>query len=172
MILVPTDAGGDTQPRKATKPETLLAAALRRRGIVFSVNVNPDPSLRREVDVFIEPVRLAVFVDGCFWHGCPIHTRDTKSNTKWWRKKIDANRARDIRTTADLVTKGFQVLRIWEHEDPESAAARIIERVAIVTTSESPANAAPATRRLESLSVEATDAGEGRTALVAETAAS
>jgi DNA mismatch endonuclease (patch repair protein) len=87
--------------------------------------VKPFKDLRREVDIHFGPAKVAIFVDGCFWHGCAKHRRATKSNTKWWADKIAANRARDTATTRALTRRGYKVVRVWEHEDPEKAAARI-----------------------------------------------
>jgi DNA mismatch endonuclease, patch repair protein len=68
----------------------------------------PDFVFRRQ--------RLCVFVDGCFWHGCPRHATQPKANADFWRKKIEANRARDRRVTRELRAAGWRVLRVWEHE--------------------------------------------------------
>lgn len=113
------------QPRKGTKPETLLFDALEARGIHFDRNVRPVESIRREADGCLRPEKIAVFVNGCFWHGCAEHSRPTKSNTLWWREKIDRNRVRDAETDRILNDAGWQIERVWEHEHPEEAAARI-----------------------------------------------
>lgn len=117
------------QPRQGTKPEARLFEELAERGIVFERNVKPVEGLRREVDGCLEAEKVAVFVDGCFWHGCPVHSRPTKSNTLWWREKIDKNKARDVETGETLGALGWLVLRVWEHEDPAGAAARVEEAV-------------------------------------------
>jgi DNA mismatch endonuclease (patch repair protein) len=70
-----------------------------------------------------------VFVDGCFWHGCPKHGTQPKSNARWWAEKIDSNAKRDRDTDQSLALNGWTVLRVWEHEAPETAAARIAEAV-------------------------------------------
>jgi DNA mismatch endonuclease (patch repair protein) len=70
-------------------------------------------------------LKVAVFVDGCFWHGCPVHGTWPKANSDWWRAKIEANRLRDSDTDRRLSEMGWRVVRIWEHEDPEQAALRI-----------------------------------------------
>ncbi|MHB1846729.1 MAG: DNA (cytosine-5-)-methyltransferase [Deltaproteobacteria bacterium] len=118
------------QPRQRTKPENRLFDALEERGIVFERNQKPVENLRREVDGCLAVEKVAVFVDGCFWHGCPVHSRPTKSNTQWWREKIDRNKARDLDTDATLLALGWLVVRVWEHEDPVEAATRVEKAVA------------------------------------------
>jgi len=113
------------QRRSGTRPENRVFAALTSSGLEFVRNVKPIDGLRREVDGCLLEERVAVFVDGCFWHGCPTHSRPTKSNTLWWREKIDANRVRDQDTDTVLRDEGWLVERIWEHEDPEKAAIRV-----------------------------------------------
>jgi DNA (cytosine-5)-methyltransferase 1 len=114
------------QPRTNTKPETQLRKQLHAAGLRYRINEKPLEGLRRTADIVFTSRRLAVFVDGCFWHGCPEHARDTKSNTKWWAKKISANKERDVDTTLQLEGAGWTVMRIWEHEDPVDAAERVI----------------------------------------------
>ncbi len=84
-------------------------------------------SSRRTIDITFPRPRVAVFVDGCFWHGCPIHGTSPKNNAAWWRAKIDANIARDRDTDSRLREAGWIVIRIWEHEDIEAAADRVEE---------------------------------------------
>jgi DNA mismatch endonuclease (patch repair protein) len=74
--------------------------------------------------------RVAVFVDGCFWHGCPDHGTIPKANTAWWREKIRANAARDADTIERLQGAGWLAVRVWEHERPELASERVAEEVA------------------------------------------
>lgn len=75
------------------------------------------------------PVKVAVFVDGCFWHGCPIHASWPKNNAEFWREKIETNRKRDRDTDRQLTAKGWKVVRVWEHEVPEQVADSIEELV-------------------------------------------
>jgi DNA mismatch endonuclease (patch repair protein) len=77
-------------------------------------------------DVVFTARRVAVFLDGCFWHGCPIHGTMPATNASYWEDKIEANRRRDQRTTVALERDGWKVLRVWEHEDPADAAARVL----------------------------------------------
>jgi DNA (cytosine-5)-methyltransferase 1 len=116
------------QRRTGTRPEVHLGEAVRSLGLDFSANVVLD-GLRREVDLLFPVARVAVFVDGCFWHGCPDHSRPTKSNTKWWADKIARNRERDAETTGRLEQLGFAVVRVWEHEAPPEAAVKVAEVV-------------------------------------------
>jgi DNA mismatch endonuclease (patch repair protein) len=83
--------------------------------------------MRRRADLVFPSARVAVFVDGCFWHGCPEHATWPKQNAGWWRDKIEANRRRDRDTDARLREVGWQPVRVWEHEPVEEAARRIIE---------------------------------------------
>ena len=72
---------------------------------------------------------VAVLVDGCFWHGCPKHGTSAKSNAIFWREKVEANKARDLDTNERLEAEGWQVIRFWEHDDPEEAASKIVDAV-------------------------------------------
>lgn len=117
------------QKRRDTGPEVAVFAALRKLGIRPQRHVKPLAGLRREADGCLKKDKVAIFIDGCFWHGCPEHSRDTKSNTKWWREKIDTNKARDRDTDVQLTAAGWIIARVWEHEDPEVAAKAIAEIV-------------------------------------------
>jgi DNA mismatch endonuclease (patch repair protein) len=75
--------------------------------------------------VLFGPAKVAVFVDGCFWHGCPEHATWPKNNAEFWRTKIEGNRRRDRDTDARLASAGWAAVRVWEHEDPLEAAARV-----------------------------------------------
>ena len=80
---------------------------------------------RRTIDIAFTRQRLAVFVDGCFWHGCPEHGTAPRANSDWWRHKLEANHSRDIDTDEVLKDRGWSVVRIWEHEEPVTAVAKI-----------------------------------------------
>jgi DNA mismatch endonuclease (patch repair protein) len=101
-----------------------LRAALRALGMRYRVDV-VLPGTRRRPDVAFIRAKVAVFVDGCFWHGCPQHGTWPKANATWWREKIEANRLRDRNTDLTLRREGWTVLRFWEHEDPTLAARRV-----------------------------------------------
>lgn len=113
------------QGRRDTRPELAIRSALHRAGLRFRVDYRL-PGLRRRGDIAFPAKRLVVFVDGCFWHGCPEHGTWPKENADWWRAKIEANVARDRDTDARLVQDGWFVLRVWEHEVPDEAVARLL----------------------------------------------
>ena len=112
------------QPRRDTRPEVALRSELWRRGLRFRVDL-PTVNPRRRADIVFTRARTAVFVDGCFWHRCPIHGSAPKSNVDWWAAKLDANVARDRETDAEMIASGWEIVRVWEHEDPSQAATRI-----------------------------------------------
>jgi len=116
-----------TLARRDTKPELLLRQALHARGLRYRVQVKVPGNRRRTVDIAFTRARLAVYVDGCYWHGCPAHHVLPKSNSEWWQWKVDLNRKRDADTNAELESAGWAVLRIWEHIAPVEAAA-LVER--------------------------------------------
>ena len=114
-----------------TGPEISLRRALHRAGLRFRVHRRLDVSeLRVRPDIVFGPSRVAVFVDGCFWHGCPEHASWPKKNAKFWRDKIERNRERDRSQNAALEAAGWAAVRVWEHESAEDAAARIVSLVA------------------------------------------
>ena len=115
------------QPTRDTQPELAVRRIIHASGLRFRIDVAPLPGLRRRADVVFRTARVALFVDGCFWHGCPEHgTRPTKSNPEYWLAKIERNRARDQDTDARLEAAGWISLRAWEHEEPSDVAARTI----------------------------------------------
>ncbi len=111
-----------TLARRDTKPELLLRRELHRRGLRYRVQVKVPGNDRRSIDVAFTRVRLAVYVDGCFWHGCPEHVHLPKTNRDWWDWKIVRNQERDRDTDRLLRDAGWQVVRVWEHEAAQSAA--------------------------------------------------
>jgi DNA mismatch endonuclease (patch repair protein) len=114
---------------KDTKPELILRAALHRRGLRYRVGIRPLADLRRTADIVFPKAKVAVFVDGCFWHGCPEHYRPAKKSSQEWGQKIKDNRDRDASTTLVLRDEGWAVLRFWEHEDLDQAAEMIRAKV-------------------------------------------
>lgn len=109
-----------------TKPELEIRRGLHQLGLRYRVAIAPEPGLRRRADIVFTRARVAVFIDGCFWHGCPEHGRSTfNHNAEYWPAKIAANVARDADTNARLDAAGWHVLRYWEHED----AADVVEEI-------------------------------------------
>src|SRR5919201_1521697 len=112
-----------------THPELALRSALHARGLRFRVH-RPIPGVRSTPDIVFGPARVAVFVQGCFWHGCFKHRPLPMSNTAWWAAKIEATRARDERIDRELQARGWSVVRVWEPEDAAGAAQRVSVLVA------------------------------------------
>jgi len=110
---------------KDTRPELRLRSLVHKRGLRYRVAARPLPELRRTADLVFSKPKVAVFVDGCFWHGCPEHLRESHKNAQFWRGKIEGNQARDAETDHLLREAGWSVVRVWEHEDPDAAAARV-----------------------------------------------
>ncbi|MGN6403541.1 very short patch repair endonuclease [Sinomonas sp.] len=108
-----------------TAPELLVRRAVHAMGLRYRVAVRPERDLRRTADLVFTRARIAVFIDGCYWHGCPEHYIEPKRNVDYWRPKIARNRERDEETTAALTARGWRVLRFWSHEDPLAVAAAI-----------------------------------------------
>ncbi|MER7516215.1 very short patch repair endonuclease [Streptomyces sp. NPDC126499] len=117
-------------PRRDTRPELALRRAVHARGLRYRVSIRPLPSLRRTADLVFTRAKVAVFLDGCFWHGCPQHYYASGTNSDYWTLKINKNRERDADTDRRLIEAGWVVVRVWGHEDPLSAADRVVESVA------------------------------------------
>ncbi len=113
------------QQRRDTQPEILVRRVLHSRGVRYRVDAVPEPGLRCKADLVWRGLRLAVFIDGCFWHGCPEHATRPKANEAWWAEKLDGNIQRDRRTDEELTSRGWTVLRFWEHEQPATVADSI-----------------------------------------------
>jgi DNA mismatch endonuclease (patch repair protein) len=111
--------------QKNTSAELALRRELFARGLRYRIHVPVIAKPRRIADIAIKALRVAVFVDGCFWHGCPLHATWPKGNAEFWRAKIVANKERDQDTDKRLRAAGWKVLRVWAHEPPEQAANRI-----------------------------------------------
>jgi DNA mismatch endonuclease, patch repair protein len=109
--------------------ERALRAELHRRGLRFRLHRRLIDGTRRSVDIVFPAPKIAVFVDGCFWHGCPTHGTWPKNNAEWWRTKIDANIQRDRNTDSCLKELGWTVIRVWEHEPVIKATDRIEQMV-------------------------------------------
>lgn len=113
-----------------TAPEKAVRSRLHQAGLRYRVGIAPEPGIRRRADIVFTKARVAVFIDGCFWHGCAEHGRQSfKHNTEYWSQKIAGNVARDRETSALLEAYGWKVLRFWEHEDPDEVSAVIARAV-------------------------------------------
>lgn len=108
-----------------TKPELAVRRAAHALGLRYRVDARPLPKLNRRADLVFTGPRVAVFVDGCFWHGCPEHHTVVKANGSFWADKVRGNRERDADTDQLLEEAGWVVIRAWEHEDPMAVAQRI-----------------------------------------------
>jgi DNA mismatch endonuclease (patch repair protein) len=111
--------------QRDTSGEVALRKALFAEGLRYRLQVRVPDRPRRTIDIAFPSVKFAVFVDGCYWHGCPVHGTQSKTNSDWWRAKIEANRLRDADTNVHLESIGWAVFRVWEHEDAVVAALRI-----------------------------------------------
>ncbi|MEU7424163.1 very short patch repair endonuclease [Streptomyces sp. NPDC040750] len=125
-----TRARMSRQVSRNTKVELALRRALHAAGLRYRVHRRPLKGVRREADVLFGPAKVAVFVDGCFWHGCPEHATWPKRNADFWRTKIEGNQRRDRDTDERLASAGWLAVRVWEHEDPVVAAVRVMALVA------------------------------------------
>lgn len=112
-----------------TSPEKAVRSAVHAMGLRFRVAARPLPDLRRTADLVFRRARVAVHVDGCWWHGCPEHSKPARTNEDYWHPKIARNQARDADTDRRLAEAGWLSLRFWEHDDPIEAAAAVAEAV-------------------------------------------
>ena len=117
------------QRRRDTRPEVALRRSLHAAGLRYRVELPVIPTLHRRADIVFGPTKVAVFVDGCFWHMCPQHATSPKANADWWRQKLERNRERDRDTDRMLLAQGWLPVRVWEHENMAEAAVRVAEAV-------------------------------------------
>lgn len=115
--------------KRDTRPEVEVRKAVHRLGLRYRVSRRPLPDQRFTADLVFAAARVAVFVDGCFWHGCSEHFTPPRTNASYWGPKIARNQARDAAAMMALQEAGWVGLRIWEHEPPEQAARRIAKTV-------------------------------------------
>ena len=108
-----------------TQPELALRSAAHALGLRYRVSVRPLRELKRTADLVFSKARVAVFLDGCFWHGCPDHHTVAATNAGFWAEKVESTRSRDRDTDRRLAAAGWTSLRVWEHEDPVEAAQRV-----------------------------------------------
>lgn len=138
--------------RRDTAPELAVRRLLHAAGYRYRVAFPVPGQRRRTIDIAFTGDRLAIFIDGCFWHGCPSHGTSPRSNSEWWQQKLSANRARDRSTEALLADLGWSFLRFWEHEDPALVVDAIADRLAR-RPYDAGATASPGRQRDETLSL-------------------
>jgi DNA mismatch endonuclease (patch repair protein) len=118
------------QRSRDTGPELAIRTRLHAMGYRYRVDHRADPAVRTRGDIVFTRARLVVFVDGCFWHQCPLHATSPRHNGMWWEAKLAANVERDRATDRRLAEAGYRVVRIWEHESPDEAVATIVRALA------------------------------------------
>ena len=116
------------QKREDTRPEIEIARACFSLGLRYRKNVKIQ-EVKTIADLVFKKHKLIVFIDGCFWHGCPRHYRTPKTRSEWWDSKIQRNKLRDAQKTRKLRRLGWKVVRVWEHVEPEKAAKRIVNKI-------------------------------------------
>jgi DNA mismatch endonuclease, patch repair protein len=115
--------------RRDTMPELAVRRLVHQKGLRYRVDEEPVRGLRRRADLVFRRARVAVFVDGCYWHGCVDHAKTPRTNASYWSAKIARNRERDADTNARLVEAGWLPVRFWEHDDPNQVADLIVALV-------------------------------------------
>lgn len=118
------------QPSRDTAPEMAVRRLLHASGHRYRLNVRVPDMPRRTIDIAFTRVKVAVFLDGCFWHSCPQHATQPKANASWWQQKLERNKIRDAETTEHLTSAGWIALRFWEHEAPDLIAEQVAKAVA------------------------------------------
>lgn len=118
-----------TQRTRDTAPELALRRLLHAAGLRYRVDTPPLPGMRQRADVVFTRAKVAVFLHGCFWHACPLHGTQPKANAPWWTEKLARNVARDAQTRQRLEEAGWDVVTVWEHDDPHLAAVAVAKRV-------------------------------------------
>jgi DNA mismatch endonuclease (patch repair protein) len=113
--------------RRDTAPEMAVRRLAHAAGLRYRVDAKPLPSLNRRADLVFTRAKVAVFIDGCYWHGCPEHGTTAKTNANYWESKILRNRERDGETDSQLVSAGWVVIRAWEHDEPGLVVDRIVD---------------------------------------------
>lgn len=114
-------------PRRDTRPELRLRQALHRLGLRYRTHLPVPGAHRRSIDIAFTRRRVAVFVDGCFWHGCPAHGSKPAANRQWWEEKLASNIQRDADTGRILRLQGWAVIRIWEHTATQEAVQTVVK---------------------------------------------
>ena len=113
------------QKTRDTQPEVELRRQLYAMGIRYRLHRRPVSTMRRTADIVFTKAKIAVVVHGCFWHSCPTHGTFPFTNAEWWKAKLDRNVERDAETQSQWELVGWDVVVVWEHENPSDAARRI-----------------------------------------------
>lgn len=128
-VPAPSDVGAANRMRATRRRDTAAELAVRSVldafGMTYDIDRSPLAGIRRRADMIFQSEPVAVFIDGCFWHGCPEHGTWPKRNADWWREKIEVNRRRDADTDHRLAEAGWRSVRVWEHDEPRAAAEQI-----------------------------------------------
>ena len=112
-----------------TTPELAVRRLVHAAGLRYRVDARPLARVNRRADLVFARAKVAVFIDGCFWHGCPEHHTVARTNAEFWAEKVARNRERDAETVRLLTSGGWTVIRAWEHEEPAAVAERIVAAV-------------------------------------------
>jgi len=112
-----------------TGPEIRLRSLVHKAGLRYAIDVRPEADINRRADLVFRAAKVAVFVNGCFWHGCPKHYSSPKSNKRYWSEKVRRNRERDVETRNLLKRRGWRVLVFWEHQPAQSCSDRVVSIV-------------------------------------------
>ena len=112
-----------------TGPELKLRSLVHKAGLRYAIDVRPEHEINRRADMVFRSAKVAVFVNGCFWHGCPKHYVLPKTNKQFWSDKVKRNKERDEETKTLLRRRGWKVMILWEHEDFTRHAARVVREV-------------------------------------------
>lgn len=140
MVVVPVDGGSWASSdatrrsmlgnrRRDTSPELAVRRLLHAAGLRYRVDYPLPFDRRRRADIVFTKRKVAVFLDGCFWHSCPQHGTRPQTNSDYWAPKLERNRLRDVDTTQRLTDEGWTVLRFWEHEDVDAVVETVIATV-------------------------------------------
>lgn len=114
---------------KDTKPELIVRRRLHAAGLRYRVHARPIKNWNRNADIVFSRAKTAIFINGCFWHGCPAHYKNPKANFSYWSQKIERNVERDTETFKRLKVEGWFVIILWEHEDLEKKAGQVAIRI-------------------------------------------
>jgi len=115
--------------RSNTQPELRIRKLVHAAGLRYRIDTKPEKDLNRRADIVFRQAKVAVFIHGCFWHGCPRHFKSPKTNKRFWQTKIERNIQRDKETRNILRKRGWRVIEIWEHQSSESGARSIVRVV-------------------------------------------